>query len=141
MPATLTAREARTVEALAEAVVRPDGLLPPVSGTDTVAAVEAQLAAGPPVNRAAIRALLALLEAAPLALGPRRRRLSALAPGEREDVLKRLARSPGRPALDALQAMLKLCYFGDPGVMRGLGFDADALVARGRALRVAEDRW
>jgi hypothetical protein len=141
MPAKLTAREARTVEALAETIVCPSGSLPPVGGTDTVAAVQAQLAAGPPLNRAGIRALLTLLELAPLALGPRRRRLSRLGAADRALVLSRVARGPARPALEALQALLKLCYFGDPGVMRGLGFDADALVARGRALRTAEDRW
>jgi hypothetical protein len=141
MPAQLTAREARTVEALAEAVIRPAGALPPVHATDTVAAVQAQLAAGPPLNRAGIRAMLALLEIAPLALGPRRRRLAAIGVDEREQLLRRIAGTPARPALDALQALLKLCYFGDPGVMLGLGFDAGALVERGRALRIDEDRW
>ena len=37
--------------------------------------------------------------------------------------------------------MAKMAYYGDDGVMRSLGYDADAVVARAREVRVAEGRW
>jgi hypothetical protein len=40
-----------------------------------------------------------------------------------------------------LTALAKLSYYGDDGVSRSLGYDPDAVVARGRALREAEVRW
>jgi len=76
------------------------------------------VAAGPPALRLGLRALLAV------ARRPRGSRL--------------LERTPRlhTPAL----AALSLERYDDPVVSRALGFDADAVAARGRALRHAEGR-
>jgi hypothetical protein len=41
---------------------------------------------------------------------------------------------------DALRRLAAHCYYGDPAVMRRLGYDADAVVARAAELRAAEGR-
>jgi hypothetical protein len=63
---------------------------------------------------------------------PRERRLA---------YLDTLADSPARVILQALEVMTKLGYYGDDDVMRALGYDPDAVVARGREVRLAEARW
>jgi hypothetical protein len=37
--------------------------------------------------------------------------------------------------------MAQLAYYGDDAVMRSLGYDSTAVVARGTELRRAERRW
>lgn len=76
------------------------------------------VAAGPPGLRLGLRALLAV------ARRPRGSRM--------------LARTPRLSA--PAQATLALGRYDDPVVSRSLGFDADAVAARGRALRHAEGR-
>ena len=136
----LTPREARAFESLVETVVVPGGVLPPVSRTDAVAAFGEMLAASPAVNRAGLRVLLGAVELGSLATADRRR-FSLLAPERRLAWIHRLERGPTAPAFGALIAVAKLAYDGDDGVMGALGYDADANVARGRALRAAEARW
>ncbi len=46
-------------------------------------------------------------------------------PAQLEDILRRLATH---------------CYYGDAGVMRRLGYDSDAVVARAAGVRAAEGR-
>ena len=101
----MRSRERALVERYVEQAVAPAPPLPAVARTDAVAAFEAQLAAGPRLNRLAIRALL-LAHAAGLPLGP--------------------AREP-------LRAIAHISYYGDLGVMRTLGYDPDAVVRRARA--------
>ena len=106
----MTRREAERFTALVEEAVRPDGDLPPVRETDAVASFDRFLRAGPFVNRLALRALLRL---------------------------------PVRPEGAAKELLLRLAaysYYGDADVLRRLGYDADAVVARAAALRVAEGR-
>lgn len=76
------------------------------------------IAAAPWPQRTGLRILLALV---------RRPRGAAL-----------LARAP--LAEQAAYATLALGRYDDPGVGRALGWDAEAVVARGRALRRAEGR-
>jgi hypothetical protein len=76
------------------------------------------VAAAPRVQRPAVRLLLALA-----------RRPRGLA------LLSRLA--PADQAAAGLQAMAR---YDDPATARALGFDADAVVARGRELRRREGR-
>lgn len=77
------------------------------------AALDQFVAAAPRLQRTLLRALLALA---------RRPRGAAL--------LAHL------PAADQLaRATLALLYYDDPAQARALGWDADAVVARGRALR------
>lgn len=136
----LSPREASIAACLCETVVAPEAPLPPVARTDAIAALDASLAAGPAVNRLGLRALLLGLELAPRLLGEGAR-LRRIAPARRAAVLERLRHGPLAGAVEALDALLAFSYFGDDGVMRRLGYDADANVARGRALRDAEGRW
>lgn len=106
----MTGREAARFTALVQDTVRPGGPLPAVRETDAVAAFDAWLRAAPRLNRLALRALL---------------RLPAPWAGSAREILVRLAAH---------------CYYGDAHVMRGLGYDADAVVARGAAVRAAEGR-
>ncbi len=87
-----------------------------------------------------MRALLYALERAPLVTG-RRARLRRLPADERAATLRRLRSTPLGGALEALQSIVQLAYYGDDAVMRSLGFDASAVVARCRELRAAEGRW
>jgi hypothetical protein len=136
----LTRREADIAACLLDTVVAAEPPLPAPARTDAVAALDRMLAGAPVPNRLGLRGLLWLAELAPL-LGPGRRRLRRLSPGERDAALLRLERGPARQAVEALLAVVKFAYYGDGEVMRGLGYDADAVVARGRALRAAEGRW
>jgi hypothetical protein len=106
----MTRREAQRFAALVEAAVRPGPDLPPVAQTDAVAAFDAWLRAAPRANRLVMRALL---------------------------------RVPPRHAGPIGELLLRLaayCYYGDAEVMRRLGYDADAVVARAASLRAAEGR-
>jgi hypothetical protein len=133
-------REASMFACLADTVVAPAGALPPVRRTDAVAAFGACLEAAPATNRALLRALLYVVEAAPLLLGYGAR-LRRLSPGARTEALERLEAGPAGSALRPLTVLARLSYYGDAGVSRVLGYDPDAVVARGRALRATEVRW
>jgi hypothetical protein len=109
----MRAFERRLVARLVDEAVRPTAPLPPVDHTDAVAAFDAWLGYGPAVNRVALRALVVASSLAPRRLEPAR------------DVLRRIAAR---------------CYYGDDRVMRLLGYDADAIVALGAAVRVPEGR-
>jgi hypothetical protein len=136
----LSGREASIFACLTDSLVAPGGVLPPVVGTDAVAFLDGLLGRVPRPNRVGVRGLLLALELGPLALGFRAR-MRRLAPASRVEYLRRLERSRLGPLLEALGALAKLAYYGDDGVMRRLGYDADAVVARGRELRRVEGRW
>lgn len=128
--------------ALADTVVAPEPVLPPVDQTDAVSFLDEWLDQAPRLNAVALRAALRLLDAAPLALGYRRR-FRTLPQRDRIAVAQRVekSRSPHvRQAAKALKGIAFLCYYGDDGLMKRLGYDADANVARARALRAAEGR-
>jgi hypothetical protein len=133
-------REASMFACIADTVVAPAGALPPLRRTDAVAAFGACIAAAPAPNRALLRTLLYAVEAAPLVLGYGAR-MRRLRPEVRTEAFERLEAGPAGPALRPLTALAKLAYYGDGGVSRVLGYDPDAVVARGRALREAEVRW
>jgi hypothetical protein len=138
----LTRRERAVVAALADTMAAPEPPLPAVADTDTVEAFAAWLAAAPPLNRFALRAGLAVLAAAPFAFG-RPRGLAALDRAARTDVLRCLERSrlaPLRALMRAFTGLVLIIYYGDDGVMRVLGYDADANAARGRRLIAEEAR-
>jgi hypothetical protein len=137
---SLSRREANVFACLADTVIAPGGPLPALGRTDTVAFLDAYLDTVPRINRAGVRALLLALELGPLPLGYGAR-LRRLEPDRRLAYLDRLDRGPAHPAVQAVEAMAKLAYYGDTGVMGTLGYDPDAVVARGRALRAQEGRW
>lgn len=60
------------------------------------------------------------------------------APRANRWALRALLRVPRPPEL--LVRLAAHCYYGDAGVMRRLGYDADAIVARAALLRAAEGR-
>lgn len=107
----MTGGEARRFARLVEAEVRPaERGLPAVRATDAVAAFDRCLRAGPRLNAVGLRVLLRLHGR----LGP-----------ATDDLLRRLALH---------------CYYGDRRVMAALGYDADAVVARAAAVRIARGR-
>lgn len=138
----LTPREASIFACVCDTVVAPVPPLPPVRETDAVAFLDRWLAASPRLNRAGLRALIYAAELAPRALGLRHR-LRALPEDQRTIALER-AGSAGRPEAKALLKLIKsvafLAYYGDDAVMARLGYDADSVVRRGRALRAKEAR-
>ncbi|MEA2386421.1 MAG: hypothetical protein QOJ22_595 [Thermoleophilaceae bacterium] len=140
--AALSPREASIFACLADAVVAPEPALPPVSQTDAVAFFDRWMARSPRTNRMALRALLYALEAGPrlLGFGARMRRLS---PERRAEYLGAIEQSripQLRQLAKLLQGFGQLAYYGDDRVMLRLGYDAEANVARGRALRARDGR-
>jgi hypothetical protein len=137
----LTPREASVFACFTDTVVAPEDGLPAVRDTDAALAFDAQLRAAPGANRVALRIGLLAIELAPLALGfgRRYRRLTRVG---RAAVLERLDGTAvvGGP-LQALRGLAQLCYYGDAAVLDRLGYDAGAVVERGRALRREEARW
>lgn len=136
----VSAREANVFACLVDTIVAPGGALPPLARTDAVSFLDGYMAASPRINRVGVRVLLHTLEVGPLLLGygARLRRLPA---ARRLAYVETLSRSPAGLALQGLEVLAKLAYYGDDGVMRSLGYDADAVVARGREVRLAEGRW
>lgn len=136
----LRPREASMFACFADAVVAPAPPLPRVTETDAVVAFDRWLARSPRLNRAVVRASLYAMELGPLLVGERRR-LRRLPAARRADLLERLDRTALRQLLKLVRSVAQLSYYGDDGVMRLLGYDPDANLTRGRALRAAEGRW
>jgi hypothetical protein len=138
--AYMTRREADIFACLVDTVVAPGGPLPPVGQTDAVPAFNEYLQRSPAAGRLALRGALLALELGPRALGFRAR-LRRLSPDRRTAYLRRLQDGPLGAAMTMLRGLAQISYYGDERVMRLLGYDAAANVARGRALRAAEGRW
>ena len=103
----MTACERSIFSRVTTAVVAPVPPLPPVRATDAAAAFERSLAAAPKLNELAIRAAFLLVGA-----GLRR-----------------------GPLLKLVRSLAQLHYYGDAGVMRILGYDPDAVIARAAEVR------
>ena len=84
--------------------------------------------------------MLLALEVGPRLLGYGAR-LRGLPVDRRLAFLDAVGRTSAGPALQGVEVMAKIAYYGDDGVMRSLGYDADAVVARAREVRIAEGRW
>jgi hypothetical protein len=139
---TLTPREASIFACWCDTVVAPGGVLPPVNATDAVEFFDFWLDSAPRLNRAGLKGLLYVVELAPRLLGFKTR-LRALPEEDRARALHAIERAKA-PQLRQLAKLMKgvafLSYYGDHGIMRSLGYDADERVQTGRALRVAEAR-
>jgi hypothetical protein len=84
--------------------------------------------------------MVVALELAPLLTSGRR--LRRLSPAARAAALDRIERTAaGAGLVKAVRGIAHLSYYGDDRVMRLLGYDADAVVARAAAVRAAEARW
>ena len=136
----MTAREANVLACLLDTVVAPGGALPPLARTDAMQFLDGYLGASPPLNRIGVRVLLHALEVAPRLLGYGGR-LRGLPVERRLAFLDAVGRTPAGPAVQGVEVMAKMAYYGDDGVMRTLGYDPDAVVARAREVRAAEGRW
>ena len=136
----MTVREANVFACLVDTVVAPGGALPPLARTDAMQFLDGYLAASPRLNRIGVRALLHALEVGPRLLGYGAR-LRGLPVERRLAFLDAVGRTPAGPAVQGVEVMAKMAYYGDDGVMRSLGYDADAVVARAREVRIAEGRW
>lgn len=137
----LTPREASIFACLTDTIVAPEPVLPPVSRTDAVKSFDRWVSLSPRLNRLGLRALLYAVEIAPRLLGSRAR-LRRLSEPERAEALQR-AQSSGTAArglTKLVEGLAFLSYYGDDAVMRRLGYDADANVARARELRAREGR-
>jgi hypothetical protein len=138
----LTPREASIFACFTDAVVAPEPLLPPVRETDAVASFDDWMSQAPRLNRIGMRSLLYVLELSPLVTGFRRR-LRSLDRETRARWLKAIERAP-RAELRLVYKLMKgaaqLSYWGDDRLMLHVGYDADANVRRGRALRLEEGR-
>jgi hypothetical protein len=133
--AVLTPREASIFACVCDTVVAPADKLPAVAQTDAAFAYDRMLQVSPAVNRIGIRAMFAALELAPLALGMGAR-MRRLTPEQRADALKRLEHTAaGAGLVKAARGIAHFSYYGDDQVMRQLGYDADAVVARAKQAR------
>ena len=138
----ITPREASIFACLIDTVVDPAPPLPPVQDTDAVEFLDRWLGRSPPPQRIGLRALLYAVEIGPLSAGFGGR-LRGLSRADRLRYVRRLERAPLPPLRQIaklVNGMATLAYYGDDAVMRLLGYDADANVARGRELRAAEGR-
>jgi hypothetical protein len=130
----MTGRELSIFACLTDAVVAPVAPLPAVRDTDAAPAFARSLQAAPTLNAIGLRAALLLVELAPLALGFGTR-LRRLTPRERGRALARLDAGPLAPLVKALRSLAHLHYYGDLRVMRMLGYDPEAVVARAAEVR------
>jgi len=140
--AVLTPREASIFACLADTVVAPEPVLPPVRETDAVEFFDRWMARSPGLNRVGLRALLHAIEVAPrvLGFGARMRRLDR---EQRAEFLRTIEqnRIPQLRQLGKLlQGFGQLAYYGDDRVMLRIGYDAEANLARARELRAREGR-
>lgn len=138
----LTPREASIFACLVDTVAAPEPLLPAVAHTDAAFFFDRWMAASPRANATAMRALLYVVELAPqlLGYGARLRRLPV---ADRVRWLQAIERSPNarlRQLTKLVKGAAFLSYYGDDAIMRRLGYDAEANLARGRELRAREGR-
>lgn len=139
---TVSPREASMFACITDAMLRPEPDLPPVSETTAVYFFDSYLSCGPKLNAVGFRAVLWCCELAPFitGYGKRFRRLDAY---ERARFLQGWSESRV-PQLRASFKLIKsiggLSYYNDGGVLKRCGYDPDANVARGRALREKEGR-
>ncbi len=138
----LSPREASIFACVTDTVVAPVAPLPTVRDTDAATFLDDWLSRAPKINALGLRAFVVAAEFAPFALGYRHR-LRRLSEPERADCLARIERhraAPIRQLAKLLKGIAFLCYYGDDGTMKTLGYDADANVRRGRELRASEGR-
>jgi hypothetical protein len=138
----LTGREASMFACIADTVVAPEPVLPPVRETDAVAFFDDWMARSPSFNRIGMRVLLYALELSPLATGARAR-LRRLDAGARAHWLHAIERAPNaqvRLVSKLVKSAAQLSYYGDDRVLALCGYDPEANLRRGRELRAREGR-
>jgi len=138
----LTPREASIFACLVDTVAAPEPVLPPVAQTDAAFFFDRWLAASPRLNAIGMRVLLHAAELGPwlLGYGGRLRQLSVPDRVRYLDAVERNRNPHVRQLTKLLKGTAYLAYYGDDDVMLRVGYDAEANVERGRALRAAEGR-
>jgi hypothetical protein len=138
---TISGREASIFACFTDAVVAPEPVLPAVIQTDAVAFFDRWLGLLPRLNRTGLRALLLAAELAPIAThGARLRRLERARRSDWVQTVEHSRNSQVRLLMKLMESAAQLSYYGSDGVLRRLGYDAQANVERGRRLRAAEGR-
>jgi hypothetical protein len=135
-------REAAVFASITEAYCRPAPTFPPVSRTDAVAFIDAFAARSRALNRVGFRLILWAVELAPLVRGYGAS-FTRLAADQQAQFVRALDRSRWQllqVGFRLLKTLALMSYYGDRDVLRAIGYDAEANVARGRALRRAEGR-
>jgi hypothetical protein len=138
----LSPREASIFACVVDTYCAPAGDMPAVRETDAALFADRLMAHSRALNRIGFRVALHVAELGPLTTG-HRARLRRLAPEDRRDFALSLDRSrhlPGRALGRMLKLVATLAYYGDDGVLATLGYDPEAKLASGRALRAAEGR-
>lgn len=138
----LTPREASIFACLVDTVAAPEPLLPPVHATDAAYFFDRWMAASPRGNAIGMRALLYVVEVLPLLLG-HGARLRRLPVADRVRFVDRVEHMPAarvRQLAKLVKGAAFLSYYGDDEIMRRVGYDAAANVARGRELRASQGR-
>jgi hypothetical protein len=138
----LAPREASIFACLVDTIAAPEPLLPPVAQTDCAFFFDRWMAAAPVVNARGMRLLLYVVELMPLALGygARLRRLPVESRVRYFNALEHSPNAQVRQLTKLLKGAALLAYYGDEAIMRRVGYDPDARVARGRELRQREGR-
>jgi hypothetical protein len=138
---TISGREASIFACFTDAVVAPEPVLPPVRETDAVAFFDRWMGRMPRLNRAGMRALLLLAELAPLpSHGARLRRLDRARRGEWVRSVEASRNGHVRMLMKLMEGAAQLAYYGDDQLLGRLGYDAEANLERGRALRAKDGR-
>ena len=127
--AFLSKKEQAILAALADAFFPPGGAIP-LSGTDAglVEYFDDYARQMPPGQGTLIRLLLAFLEHAPWAFGPKHGRFSSLSLEDRIAVLDRMRTSPiyfRRISFLSMRTMLSMGYLAHPEVASRIGMTAD----------------
>jgi hypothetical protein len=139
----LKPREAAIFASLADAYCRPSQPLPEIDRSDAARFASELVSLSPRVNRLGFRLMLRLVDLAPLVMRRYRRRFNKLARRQRDEFLHGLDKSRWfllRIASRLLKTITVVSYYGDPQVLRELGYDPAANLARARALRASEGR-
>ena len=138
----LTGREASMFACIADTVVAPEPMLPPVRETDAIAFFDDWMARSPSFNRIGMRGLLYALELSPLAMGEGRRlrRLDRAARTRWLNAVERASNPQVRLVWKLVKTAAQLSYYGDDGVLVLCGYDPEANLRRGRELRALEGR-
>jgi hypothetical protein len=138
----LKPREAAVFASLTDAYCGSVPPFPPVADSDAIGFVGELVGASPRINRLGFRLILRLVDLAPLVRGYRRR-LRKLRSPQRDEFLRGLDKSRWfllRVTGRLLKTITLMSYYGDVAVLRETGYDPDANLARGRALRAREGR-
>jgi hypothetical protein len=138
---TISGREASIFACFTDAVVAPEPILPPVRDTDAVAFFDHWMGLLPRANRTGMRALLLLAELAPVVShGGRLRRIDRARRGDWIRRVEGAGNGHVRMLMKLMESAAQLSYYGNDAVLGQLGYDAEANLERGRALRAAEGR-